>query len=83
MKADLASRFSVRSARKFHSQAVGKLPRVTIRRELRHFDQIIKLEHGGTDRRRKFNAVMRGYARGSWSSRTELSSDVEEVMAAF
>ena len=39
----------------FHPRAVGKLHRVTIRRELRHFDQIIKLEHGGTDRRQKTN----------------------------
>ena len=39
----------------FHPRAVGKLHRVTIRRELRHFDQIIKLEHGGTDRRQKKN----------------------------
>jgi len=27
-----------------------KLTPVTIRRELRHFDQVIKSEHGGTDR---------------------------------
>ena len=33
--------------------AVGKLHRVTICRELRHFDQLIKRDHGGTDRRQK------------------------------
>jgi hypothetical protein len=50
MKADLASRFSV-AAPAIHPRAVGKLHRVTICREFSDADQIIKSEHGGTDRR--------------------------------
>ena len=55
----VASRFNVRSARnsfrrpQIHQRAVGKLTSVTICRELRHSDQTIASEHGGTDRRRK------------------------------
>ena len=55
----MASRFNVRSARnslrrpQIHPRAVGKLTSVTICRELKHSDQTITSEHGGTDRRRK------------------------------
>ena len=55
----VASRFNVRSARnsfrrpQIHPRAVGKLTSVTICRELKHSDQTITSEHGGTDRRRK------------------------------
>ena len=52
VKADLASRLSVRSAR--HSSPSSRLLSVTICREFRHSDQTIKSEHGGTDRRRLF-----------------------------
>ena len=42
----------VPAAPAMHFQAVGQIHRVTICRELRHTDQLIKLDHGGTDRQR-------------------------------
>ena len=43
-------RFQCPQRPQVHPRAVGKLPRVTICRELRHSAQIIKSEHSGTDR---------------------------------
>ena len=58
MKADLAARSSAGRARNCISKQSGKLNRVTICRELRHTDQLIKLDHGGTDRRQKTNGFV-------------------------
>ena len=41
------------------ARAAGKLHGVTIRRELRHSDQINKSEHAGTDRLRKYALFFR------------------------
>ena len=48
--------FNVRSARS-SSPSSRKLTSVTICRELRHSAQIIKSEHGGTDRRRNMRLL--------------------------
>jgi hypothetical protein len=53
MTADLAARFSTRSARN-SSPSTRKLTSVTICRELSDADQIIMLENGETDRRLKY-----------------------------
>ena len=58
MKADLASRFSVRGARN-SSPSSRKRTSVSICRELSDSDQIIKFENGGTDRRRKNSPLLR------------------------
>ena len=52
VKADLAPRFSTRSARN-SSPSSREVTSVTICRELSDSDQIIKSEHGGTDPRLK------------------------------
>jgi hypothetical protein len=53
-------RLGVPAGPAIHPRAVGTLQRVTICRELRHSDQLIKLEHGGTDRRQKTNGQASG-----------------------
>ena len=52
-----SARNSSPSSRKRSSPSSRKLTSVTICRELRHSAQIIKSEHGGTDRRRNMRLL--------------------------